>query len=87
MIIRNFAVTQNAVINTVMSYQICRQVLNKYIASLNTSCLTMEYIFTQWLFVLEQYAEFGLLFVLQWEYFLQLSEKYSSFSISRILLL
>ena len=29
---------------------------------------------TQWLFVLEQYAEFGLLFVLQWEYFLQLSE-------------
>ena len=46
MIIRNFAVTQNAVINTVMSYQICRQVLNKYyITSLNTSCLTMEYIF------------------------------------------
>ena len=41
---------------------------------------------TQWLFVLEQYAEFGLLFVLQWEYFLQLSEKYSSFSISIILL-
>ena len=29
-----------------MSYKTCRQVLNKYyIASLNTSCLTMEYIF------------------------------------------
>ena len=41
----------------------------------------------EWLFVLEQYAEFGLLFVLQWEYFLQLLEKYSSFSISIILLL
>ena len=42
--------------------------------------------FTQWLFVLEQYAEFGLLFVLQWKYFLQLSEKYLFFSISIILL-
>ena len=41
---------------------------------------------TQWLFVLEQYAEFGLLFVLQWEYFLQLSVKYSFFSISITLL-
>ena len=46
-----------------------------------------EFINTQWLFVLEQYAEFGLLFVLQWEYFLQLLEKYLSFSISIILLL
>ena len=44
------------------------------------------YRISQWLFVLEQYAEFGLLFVLQWEYLLQLSEKYSSFSISIILL-
>ena len=41
---------------------------------------------SQWLFVLEQYAKFGLLFILQWEYFLQLSEKYSFFSISIILL-
>ena len=41
---------------------------------------------SQWLFVLEQYAEFDLLFVLQWEYFLQMLEKYSSFSISIILL-
>ena len=39
----------------------------------------------QWLFVLEQYAEFGLLFVLQWEYSLQLLKKYSSFSTSIIL--
>ena len=46
-----------------------------------------KYIISQWLFVLEQYAEFGLLFVLQWEYFLQLLEKHSSFSISIILLL
>ena len=46
MIIRNFTVIQNTVINTVMSYKTCRQVLNKYyIAPLNTSCLTIEYIF------------------------------------------
>ena len=49
-------------------------------------CFMLVFIFTQWLFVLEQYAEFGLLFVLQWEYFLQLLEKYSYFSISIILL-
>ena len=42
MIIQNFTVIQNTVINTVMSYKVCRQVLNKYyIAPLNTSCLTI----------------------------------------------
>ena len=46
MIIRNFTVIQNTVINTVMSYKTCKQILNKYyIAPLNTSCLTIEYIF------------------------------------------
>ena len=46
MIKRNFTAIQNTVINTVMSYKTCRQVLNKYyIAPLNTSCLTIEYIF------------------------------------------
>ena len=45
MIIRNFTVIHNTVINTVMSYQTCRQVLNKYCsAPLSTSCLIIEYI-------------------------------------------
>ena len=46
MIKRNFTVIQNTVINTVMSYKLVDTSLNKYyIAPLNTSCLTIDYIF------------------------------------------
>ena len=37
-------------------------------------------IYTEWLFVLEQYIKFGLVFVLQWEPFLTLLRKYSFLS-------